>query len=90
MFLWRNYKQSDYKKLSFKLRSNPTSQGWEEENMKDDLKRLMNEFLEQTWQYRQGERDLQLTEKMPPKKETYTRQATLVDFIDWLNDRIEE
>ena len=57
--------------------------------MKDDLKRLLNEFLYETRRYRQEERDLQFSDRMPPKKETYTREATLTDLIDWLNDRID-
>ena len=56
--------------------------------MKDDLKRLINEFLEETKEYRRVETDEQLTDKMPPRKVKYLREATLTDFIDWLNDDI--
>ena len=57
--------------------------------MKDDLKRLFNEFIEKTRKARQVKIDLQFTDKMP-KKHTYkTREATLDDFILWLNDDLE-
>jgi hypothetical protein len=58
--------------------------------MKDDLKRLMNEFLEESWKSRRAKRDLQLTSDMPKKFEEYTREPTLTDFIDWLNNNLEE
>lgn len=57
--------------------------------MKDDLKRLLNEFMKETLDARKVRIDLQLTNKMP-KKHTYkTRQPTLEDLILWLNDDLE-
>jgi hypothetical protein len=58
--------------------------------MEDDLRRLLNEFLEETRSYRTEEVDLQLTNKMKPKKEWRTREASLIDLIDWLNGDISQ
>ncbi len=54
--------------------------------MKDDLKRLMNEFLQETIEFRTIEVDKQLTSDMPAKKNKGLREPTLLDFIWWLND----
>ena len=54
--------------------------------MKEDLRRLMDEFLKETRSQRQEKRDLQFTEKMPAKYEYITRKPTLQDFIYWLNE----
>jgi hypothetical protein len=57
--------------------------------MKDDLKRLLNEFREETRDARMVKIDLQKTSDMP-KKHTYKlRPATLEDLILWLNDDLE-
>ena len=58
--------------------------------MKDDLKRLMNEFLEETRELRRVKVDLQLTNNAPPKFEDEIREVTLSDFIEWLNEVVEE
>jgi len=58
--------------------------------MKDDLKRLLNEFLSETHKYRQEERDLQFSSDMPKKTEKYTRKPDLEDLINWLNGKIGE
>lgn len=58
--------------------------------MKDDLKRLLNEFLEETKNYRMEKVDVQLTEKMPKGYKLVLRRPTLDDLIDWLNGKTEE
>jgi len=57
-------------------------------NMKDDLKRLLNEFVEETRNYRKTKKDLQFTSEMPPEFEIVEREPTLKDLILWLNDEI--
>jgi hypothetical protein len=57
--------------------------------MKDDLKRLLNEFLTETYKYRTEKVNVQFTDKSLERYEYKTREATLTDLIDWLNDRIE-
>jgi len=56
--------------------------------MKDDLKRLLNEFLDETRKYRTEKVNTQLTDKMPESYKYKTREATLSDLIDWLNNNI--
>jgi hypothetical protein len=58
--------------------------------VKDDLKRLLNEFLEETKNYRMEKVDVQLTEKMPKGYKLVLRRPTLDDLIDWLNGKTEE
>jgi ribosomal protein L11 len=57
--------------------------------MKDDLIRLLKEFLEETRDYRTEKIDVQLTDKMPKKYEDKLREPTLYDLINWLNGDIE-
>ena len=56
--------------------------------MKDDLKRLLNEFLEDTKNYRKVKKDLQFTSDMPPKFEIILREPTMKDWTMWLNNEI--
>ena len=58
--------------------------------MKDDLKRLLNEFREETINYRKVKKDLQFTDKMPEKFEIIVREPTMNDFLLWLNGEIGE
>jgi hypothetical protein len=58
--------------------------------MKEDLKRLLNEFIQETINYRTEKKDMRLTDKMPEKYEWVTRQPTFEDLLDWLNNNIEE
>jgi hypothetical protein len=58
--------------------------------MKDDLRRLINEFIRETIDFRRETIDLQLTDKMKPSTKTIVREPTLSDFILWLNDEIED
>lgn len=55
--------------------------------MKDDLKRLINEFLQETKEARTMKVDLQLTNKMAKKTEWVTSEPTFMDFISWLNSK---
>lgn len=58
--------------------------------MKEDLKRLMNEFLEETKSSRIVKKDLQLTNKMSVKFKYELREPTFTEFIDWLNSVNED
>ena len=53
--------------------------------MKEDLKRLLNEFLAETRDDRYYEEDLQYTSSMPPKKIWKIREPNLNALIEWLN-----
>lgn len=53
--------------------------------MKEDLKRLMKEFLEESYDYRTEIIEVQNTKDSPITKKKKTRQPTLLDFIEWLN-----
>ncbi len=57
--------------------------------MDKDLRRLLNEFLEQTREYRTYKKDLQFSNEMPEKYTFATREPTLTDLIDWLNGDID-
>ena len=54
--------------------------------MKDDLKRLMNEFLSETREERVEKINTRFTKDMPESFEHIVREPTLSDLIDWLND----
>lgn len=54
--------------------------------MKDDLKRLVNEFLEETREERLETYEVQVTQDSPMVKETKLKTPTFQDFIWWLND----
>jgi hypothetical protein len=57
--------------------------------MKDSLKRLLNDFLEETRKYRTEKISTQMTSSMPESYEDKTREATLTDLVDWLNDNLD-
>lgn len=57
--------------------------------MKDDLKRLMNEFWQETKDYRTEKKIIQNTKESPIKTEYIMRDPTLEDLIEWLNGRID-
>lgn len=54
--------------------------------MKDDLRRLVDEFLKETENMRLEKKDLQLNSSMPEKYKYVVRDATFMDFINWLNE----
>lgn len=53
--------------------------------MKDDLKRLVNEFIDETWEERTKTVEIQHTNDSPITKEKVTDEPTFQDLIWWLN-----
>lgn len=56
--------------------------------MKEDLKRLINEFVKETREHRTEKVSTQLTDKMKEDYKYVRREPTLQDFIEWLNNEI--
>lgn len=57
--------------------------------MKDDLKRLLNEFLEESVWYRTEKVEVQNTQSSPKEYKTIVNRPTVDDLIEWLNGRIK-
>lgn len=54
--------------------------------MKEDLKRLINEFIDETKEGRTEIIEEQNTESSPTSKKEVRKPPTFQDFIYWLND----